>query len=133
MLSIFFFFVNVGGNKVARIMNSTEVQNPRHKLDDKCLCLSYVFGFVLVCAKSVHVFQKLSYSLCGLCLLLITLPQTVRLFYISLRYQAPQQQYIVHCMHYGITLWAYLSEPLVKESQTSKFDRKATIPHAQVS
>ena len=23
-------------------MNSTEVQNPRHKLDDKCLCLSHV-------------------------------------------------------------------------------------------
>ena len=35
----FFVVVNVGGNKVARIMNSTEVQNPRHKLDDKCLCL----------------------------------------------------------------------------------------------
>jgi len=49
-------------------MNSTEVQNPRHKLDDKCLCLSYVFGSILVCAKSAHVFQKLSYSLCGLCL-----------------------------------------------------------------
>jgi len=30
-------------------------------------------------------------------------------------------------MHYGITLWAYLSEPLVKELQTSKFDGKATI------
>ena len=42
-------------------MNSTEVQNPRCKLDDKCLCLSYVFGSVLACAKSAHVFQKLSY------------------------------------------------------------------------
>ena len=29
-------------------------------------------------------------------------------------------------MHYGITLWAYLSEPLVKD----EFDRKTTIPHA---
>ena len=48
-------------------MNSTEVQNPQRKLDDKCLCLSYVFSFVLVCAKSAHVFQKLSYLLCGLC------------------------------------------------------------------
>ena len=35
-------------------MNSTEVQNPRRKLD--------VFGPVLVCAKPAHVFQKLSYT-----------------------------------------------------------------------
>ena len=49
-------------------MNSTEVQNPRRKLYDKCLCLPYVFGSVLACAKSAHVFQKLSYSLCRLCL-----------------------------------------------------------------
>ena len=73
-------------------MNSTEVQNPRHKLD--------VFGSVLACAKSDHVFQKLSYSLCGPCLSLsslysTTLPQTVRLFDISLHSQAPQQQYTV--------------------------------------
>ena len=45
------------------LMNSTEVQNLRHKLDDKCLCLSYVFRSVLACAKSAHVFQK-RYSLC---------------------------------------------------------------------
>ena len=49
-------------------MNSTEVQNPRRKLYHKCLRLPYVFGSVLACAKSAHVFQKLSYSLCGLCL-----------------------------------------------------------------
>ena len=47
------------------IMNSTEVQNPRCKLD--------VFGSVLACAKSDHVFQKLSYLLCGLCLSLSSL------------------------------------------------------------
>ena len=35
----------------------------------------------------------------------------------SLRSQAPQQQYIVHCMHFGITLWAYLSELLVQDSR----------------
>ena len=61
-------------------MNSTEVQNPRRKLD--------VFGSVLACAKSDHVFQKLSYSLCRL---------------------------VLHCGHtflrcidliYGIALWA---------------------------
>ena len=44
----------------AKIMNSTEVQNPQHKLD--------VFGSVLANAKTAHVFQKLSYSLYGLCL-----------------------------------------------------------------
>ena len=80
-------------------MNSTEVQNSRRKLDDKCLCLPYVFGSVLACAiKSAHVFQELSYSLHGICLSLsslITLPQTVRPFYISLCSQAPQQQYTV--------------------------------------
>ena len=43
----------------------------------------------------------------------LTLPQTLRLFYVSLRSQAPQQQYIVH---YGITLWAHLSQLLVKDS-----------------
>ena len=46
----------------------------------------------------------------------LTLPQTLRLFYVSLHFQAPQQQYIVHCMDYGITLCAYLSELLVKDS-----------------
>ena len=54
----------------------------------KLSCLPYVFGSVLACAKSAHVFQKLSYLLCGLCLSLsslihVTLPQTVRLFYVS--------------------------------------------------
>ena len=49
-------------------MNSTEVQNPRRKLDDKCLCLPYVFGSVLTCA-----IQELSYSLRGLCLPLSSL------------------------------------------------------------
>ena len=44
-------------------MNITEVQYPRRKLDDKCLCLSYAFGSVFACEKSAHMFQKLSYSL----------------------------------------------------------------------
>ena len=48
----------------------------------------------------------------------VTLPKTLRLFYVSLHSQAPQQQYTVHCMHNGITLWAYLSEPLVKDVKT---------------
>ena len=45
------------------VMNSTEVRNPRRKLDDK---LPYVFSSVLACAKSAHMFQKLSYLLCRL-------------------------------------------------------------------
>ena len=45
-------------------MNSTKVQNPRCKLD--------VFGFCFICAKPAHVFQKLSYLLCRLCLSFVT-------------------------------------------------------------
>ena len=33
----------------------------------KLSCLPYVFGSVLACAKSADMFQKLSYSLCGVC------------------------------------------------------------------
>ena len=34
----------------------------------------------------------------------------------------------LHCMHYGITLWAYLSEPLVKDNH--KRSAENTIPRA---
>ena len=51
-------------NVVIIEMISAEVQNPRCKLD--------VFRSVLACAKSAHMFQKLSYSLCGLCLFFVT-------------------------------------------------------------
>ena len=64
----------------------------------KLSCLPYVFGSVLACAKSAHLFQKLYYSFSGLCLSLsslVTLSQTERLFYVSLRSQVPQQQYTV--------------------------------------
>ena len=99
----------------AKKMKGTEVPNPRRSSACDCTCVltridhclvnyrscracQMCSVFVLTCAKSAHVFQKLSYSLCGLCLSLsplITLPQTVRLFYVSLRSQAPQQQYTV--------------------------------------
>ena len=37
----------------------------------------------------------------------------------------------LHCMPYSITMWAYLSELLIKDShKTSKFDGKTTIPRA---
>ena len=58
-------------------------------------------------------------------------PQTVslRLFYVSLCSQAPQQQYTIHCMDYytvGIPFWT-------ARSQMSKFDGKTTIPCAEVT
>ena len=51
--------------------------------------------FLPVQSLLMHMFQKLSYLLCGLCLSSLTLPLTVKLFNISLCSQAPQQQYIV--------------------------------------
>ena len=90
----------------------------------------------------------------------LTLPWTVRLFYVSLHFQAPQQQYTVpsfssmrkhgHSQKLtssGITLWAYLSQTprpnlgyyivsilswtsCKRQSQKSKFDQKTTLPHA---
>ena len=101
-------------------MNSTGVQNPRRKLDGKCLCLSYVFSSVLACAKSAHVFQKLSDSLCGLCLSFLTNNSSsdtkTFLRFIVFSGFPTAISYIVHCMHHGITQWAYLSEPLIKDS-----------------
>ena len=99
-------------------MNSTEVQNPRHKLD------------VLACAKPAHVFQKLSYSLCGLCLSFATnnsssdskaflcfnafsgSPTVVhRVFLFRLRCEgmATVTNWPLH-VYFGITLWACLSQ-----------------------
>ena len=95
-------------------MNSTEVQNPRCKLNDKCLCLSCAFGSVLVCAKSAHVFQKLSYLLCGLCT--SSSSSDTKAFLHFIVFSDSPTAYTVHCMHYGIILWAYLSELLVKDS-----------------
>ena len=121
---------------IALIMNSTEVQNPRCRVDDKCLCLSYVFDSVLACAKSAHVFQKLSVLLALRTFSLTnnSSSDSKAFFYVSLHSQAPQQQYTVHCMHYGITLWAYLSELLVKDSHKHlKFNGKTTILRAQVT
>ena len=79
-------------------INSTEVQNPQCKLDDKCLCLSYVFLVLFLPVRSL----LMCFRLTSRTLSLITLPQTLRLFYISLRSQAPQQQcsLIVHALWY---------------------------------
>ena len=89
-----------------------------------------MFGFVSACAKSAHVFQKHSNWLCGLYIsnpssdtkaFLATFPCALRL--------PNLQQYIFHCMLYGITLWAYLSEPFVKDSH---INGKATISRAHL-
>ena len=75
------------------LINSTEVQNPWHNLDGKYLCLPHVFGSVLTCANLLMCLRS---SLTrSVDLSLITFPQTLRLFYVSLHSQAPQQQYIV--------------------------------------
>ena len=131
--------------RVASEMNSTEVQNPRCKLD--------VFGSVLACAKSAHAFQELSsvLTLRTLSLSFVTnnsssdskaflcciafsgSPTAVHRAFLFFDAKAwPQSQTdlftcttVLHCGHtflrridliFGITLWAYLSEPLVKDS-----------------
>ena len=82
--------------------------------------------------QSLLIHEALLPALRTLSLSSLTLPQTVRLYNVSLLSQAPQQQYTVlsfssmrRHVHshkltsscaYGITLWAYLSEPLVKDS-----------------
>ena len=142
-------------------MNSTEVQTPRRKLDDKCLCLPYVFRSVLACAiKSAHVFQESLTHFADFVSFLTNnsssdskaflrfiafsgSPAAVHRAFLFLDAKAwPQSQtdlftctIVLHCGHtflrridlshsvactteYGITLWAYLSEPLVKESLT---------------
>ena len=93
-------------------MNSTEVQNPQPKLDDKCLCLSYVFGSVLACMCKVC--SRVSEAL--LLALLIVSNNSSSDSKAFLRFIAfSGSPTAVHCP-YGITLWAYLSEPLVKDS-----------------
>ena len=139
-----------------KLMQWTALQNPRRKLR---MC-SVLFLPVQSFRSSLTRFA----DFVSLSFVTITLPQTVRLFYISLRSQAPQQQYrhraqflffdakawpqsqtdlftyttVLHCGHTffrridliysGIALWAYLSEPLVKDSHKRlKFDGKTTI------
>ena len=129
-------------------MNSTEVQNPWCKL--------VVFDSVLACAKTAHVFQKLSYSLCGLALSLSLVtnnsssdskaflrfiafsgsPTAVHcafLFYkLMRRHGYSHKLTLSHALRYftvGKAFW----NSRKRQSQTSnrsKFDRKTTIPRA---
>ena len=72
-------------------MNSTEVQNPRLKLGDKCLCLSYVFGSVLACQSLLTCFRSFLTHFADFSL--ITLPQTLRLFYTNVLSSTEKPQY----------------------------------------
>ena len=137
----------------------------------KLSCLPYVLGSVLARIMCSNVSEALMFAMCVCCFCsclckvcshvsealllvlrtlssLITLPQTVRLFYVSLCSQPPQLQYtgfpFLQCkgmatvtnrplhVHYritfsvGIPFWSSRKRP----SQTSKFNRKTTIPRA---
>ena len=68
----------------------------------KCFRSSHVCHvcllFLFLPVQSLFTCFRSSYSFCRLCLSLsslITLPQTVRLFYVSLRSRTPNQQYTV--------------------------------------
>jgi len=115
-------------------MNSTEVQSPQCKLDDKCLCLSHVFVSVLACAKSAHMFQKLSYSLCGPSLVSNSSSSDTKAFlsFIAFSGFPTAVHRPLHALRYytvGIPFWTTRK----RWSQMSKFDRKTTIPCAQVT
>ena len=118
------------------LMNSTEVQNPPCKLDDKCLCLSNVFGSVLACAKFAHVSKAFLLAFADFVsnnsftfgppkmeLLPTAMPQT-KAFLHFIAFSGSPTAVLVHCMHYGITLWAYLFAPLVKTDINVYVQRK---------
>ena len=110
-------------------MNSTEVQNPWHKLNDhKCLCLVLFLPVqsLLTCFRSflthfVHFVTNNSSSDTKAFLRFITFsgfPTAVHHPLHALRYYTVGIPFRTTCKG---------------QSQTSKFDGKATIPHAQVT
>ena len=92
---------------------NTKVQNFRCKLD-KCLCLSCVWVLACMCKVCSRVSESFLLTLQTLSLANNSFSDTKAFLLLPVHSQAPQQQYIVHFMHYSITLWAYLSEPLIK-------------------
>ena len=86
---------------------STEVQNPRRKLYEKCLCSSYMFGSVLACMCKVC--SRVSEAL----LLTNNSFSDNKAFLHFIAFSGSPTA--VH-RPYDITLWTYLSEPLVKDS-----------------
>ena len=73
-------------------MNSAEVQNLQRKLDDKYLCL-FCLCKVCSCVSEATRFADFVSN---------SSSSDTKAF--ILHSQVPQKQYIVHCMHYGITL-----------------------------
>ena len=103
-------------------MNSTEVQNLRRKLDDVFMLIICVWFCSCLCKVCSRVSEAFLLALRALSL--ITLPQTLRLPNSCTSSIACTT--VLHCGH---TFWAARK----RQSQMSKFDRKATILHAQVT
>ena len=104
-------------------MNSTELQNPRRKLDDKCLSLSYVC--VRFCSCLCKVCPRVSEAvlLTLQTLSLLTLPQSVRLSFIAFSGSPTSVHCPLHALWYytvGIHFWTAHK----RESQTSKLNEK---------
>ena len=132
-----------------KIIKNGQHRTLGHKLD--------VFGSVLACAKSDHVFQKLSLETLSLSFITITLPQTVCFIVFSGSPTAvhhaflffntkacPQSKtdvftctMVLHCGHtflrridliYSIALWAHHSGLLVKDSHKRLLKFDGKIP-----
>ena len=106
------------------------MQNPWRKLNDKILCLShvsYVFDSVLACAKSAHVFQKLT----RFADFVSNNSSSDSLFHCVLKLSNSSTLSIAcsTVLHCGHTFWTTHKW----QSQMSMFNRKTTIPHAQVT
>ena len=89
------------------------MQNPRRKLDDKCfmfiICVRFCSCLCEVCS---HVSEVLLLAL-GTSSLTKSSDSKLRAFLRFIAFSgSPTAVHTVYRMHYGITLWAYLSEPL---------------------
>ena len=107
-------------------MNRTEVQNPRRKLDDKCLCLSYMFG-------SAHVFQKLRFA--DFVSNNSSSDTKVFLCFIAFSGSPKAIHRPLHALRY-VLQWAYLSESLIKDSHkclSSTTDNTVHVVHTSLS
>ena len=138
------------GNKDNRLLHSTNINEQQWSVEPsvQARCVRFCSCLCKVCSCASEAVLLTLQTLAPSCIT-ITLPQTVRLFCVSLCSQAPQQQYSTMLsfslmqgmatvtnwplhVHYGITLWTYLSqthrpnlryctigipsEPLVKDS-----------------
>ena len=101
------FGISKGNNEI----NSTEVQSPWRKLHDKCLCLSYVFSFVLACMCKVcsRVSETLSLALLTLSLTNNSSPDSKAfLWFIAFSGSPTAVHHLLHALQYytvGIPFW----------------------------